>query len=152
MSVISTTMQNFIQNGIGVSVPCMRDFAPLGTKWLGYFLGSWERPLSGPSWITPPLLQLCVSGADVLQLVWRRVVVISSTAFNSDIRTVVGWYSGLIFLQLSVMTLWVLIHDDRLIHKVYLKHYWFHFFPDMVYTKYFCNSYLLLKCCHSSLL
>ena len=46
------------------------------------------------------------------------VMVISSTAFNSDIWTVVGWYSSLIFLQLSVMTLCVLIHDDRLIHKV----------------------------------
>ena len=57
--------------------------------------------LSGPSWITPSLLQLCVSGVDVFQLVWRRVVVISSNAFNSDIWTVVGWYSGLIFLQLS---------------------------------------------------
>jgi len=38
--------------------------------------------LSGPSWITPSLLQLCVSGVDVFQLMWRRVVVISSTAFN----------------------------------------------------------------------
>jgi len=47
--------------------------------------------LSGPSWITLSLLQLCVSGVDVFQLVWRQVVVISSTAFNSDIRTVVGW-------------------------------------------------------------
>jgi len=52
------------------------------------------------------------------QLVWRWVVVISSTAFNSDIRTVVGWYSGLIFLQLSVMTLCISMQDDRLIHKV----------------------------------
>jgi len=66
--------------------------------------------LSGPSWIMPSLLQLCVSGIDVFQLVWRRVVVISSTAFNSDIRTAVGWYSSLIFLQLSVMTLCILIH------------------------------------------
>ena len=74
--------------------------------------------LSGPSWITPSLLQLCVSGVDVFQLVWRWVVNISSTAFNSDIRTVVGWYFGLIFLQLSVMTLCILIHDDRIIHKV----------------------------------
>ena len=48
----------------------------------------------------------------------RWMVVISSTAFNSDIRTVVGWYSGLIFLQLSVMTLYVSIHDNRWIHKV----------------------------------
>jgi len=32
-------MQNFIQIGLGVSVLCMRDFAPLGTKWLCYFLG-----------------------------------------------------------------------------------------------------------------
>ena len=30
-------MQNFIQIGLGVSVVRMRDFAPLGTKWLGYF-------------------------------------------------------------------------------------------------------------------
>ena len=64
------------------------------------------------------LLQLCVSGIDVFQLVWRWVMVISSTAFNSDIRTVVGWYFGLIFLQLAVMTLCILIHDDRLIQKV----------------------------------
>jgi len=43
-SGISTTMQNFIQIGWGVSVLHMRDFAPFGTKWLGYFLGgSWER-------------------------------------------------------------------------------------------------------------
>ena len=34
---ISTTMQNFIQIGLGVSVLRMRDFAPLGTKWLCYF-------------------------------------------------------------------------------------------------------------------
>ena len=32
-------MQNFIQIGLGVSVLRMRDFAPLGTKWLGYFGG-----------------------------------------------------------------------------------------------------------------
>jgi len=37
MSVISTTVQNFIQIGLGVSVLRMRDFAPLGKKWLGYF-------------------------------------------------------------------------------------------------------------------
>jgi len=37
MLVISTTVQNFIQIGLGVSVLHMRDFAPLGTKWLGYF-------------------------------------------------------------------------------------------------------------------
>jgi len=37
MSVISTTTQNFIQIGLGVSVLRMRDFAPLGTKWLCYF-------------------------------------------------------------------------------------------------------------------
>jgi len=37
MSEISTTMQNFIQIGLGVAVLRMRDFAPLGTKWLGYF-------------------------------------------------------------------------------------------------------------------
>jgi len=57
--------------------------------------------LSGPSWITPSLLQLCISGVDYFRLVWRRVLVISSTAFNSDIRTVVGWYSGLIFLHIA---------------------------------------------------
>ena len=34
--------------------------------------------------------------AVVFQLVWRWVVVILSTSFNSDIRTVVSWYSGLI--------------------------------------------------------
>jgi len=38
---ISTTVQNIIQIGLGVSVLRMRDFAPL--KWLGYFFGSWER-------------------------------------------------------------------------------------------------------------
>jgi len=59
-----------------------------------------------------------VSGVDIFQLVWRLVVVISSIALNFDIRTVVGWYSSLIFLQLSVMMLCILIHDDRLIHKV----------------------------------
>ena len=44
-SGISTTVQNFIQIGLGVSVLRMRDFAPLGTKWLGYYLGGgpWER-------------------------------------------------------------------------------------------------------------
>ena len=42
-SGISTTTQNFIQIGLGVSVLRMRDFAPLGKKWLGYFFGSWER-------------------------------------------------------------------------------------------------------------
>jgi len=56
--------------------------------------------------------------AVVFQLVWRWLVVISSTAFNSDIRTIVGWYSGPIFLQLWVMTLCVSIHDSCLIHKV----------------------------------
>ena len=40
---ISTTMQNFIQIGLGVSVLRMRDFVPLGTKWLGYFLGGFLR-------------------------------------------------------------------------------------------------------------
>ena len=30
-------MQNIIQIGLGVSVLRMRDFAPLGTKRLGYF-------------------------------------------------------------------------------------------------------------------
>ena len=34
-SAISTTVQNCIQIGLGVSVLRMRDFAPL--KWLGYF-------------------------------------------------------------------------------------------------------------------
>jgi len=29
---VSTTVQNFIQIGLGVSVLRMRDFAPLGTK------------------------------------------------------------------------------------------------------------------------
>jgi len=43
MAGTSTTKQNFIQIGLGVSVMRMRDFAPLGTKWLGYFLGSWEK-------------------------------------------------------------------------------------------------------------
>jgi len=33
-------MQNFILIGLGVYVLRMRDFAPLGTKWLGYFGGS----------------------------------------------------------------------------------------------------------------
>ena len=37
MSGISTTMQNFIQIGLGVSVLRMCDFPPLGTKLLGYF-------------------------------------------------------------------------------------------------------------------
>jgi len=36
------------------------------------------------SWITPSLLQLCVSGVVVFQLVSGRAVVISSTAFSSD--------------------------------------------------------------------
>jgi len=40
MSVISTTTQNLIQIGLGVSVLCMRDFAPLGTKWLVYFFAA----------------------------------------------------------------------------------------------------------------
>jgi len=44
-----------------------------------------ESEPSGPSWITPSLLQLCVSGVAVFQLVSGRSVVISSTAFNSDI-------------------------------------------------------------------
>jgi len=42
-SAISTNTQNFIKIGSGVSVLRMRDFAPLGKKWLGYFFwGSWE--------------------------------------------------------------------------------------------------------------
>ena len=36
---ISTTMQNFIQISLGVSLLRIRDFAPLWTKWLGYFGG-----------------------------------------------------------------------------------------------------------------
>jgi len=32
-SGISTTVQNFIEIGLGVSVLRMRDFAPLGKKW-----------------------------------------------------------------------------------------------------------------------
>ena len=36
-------VQNFIQIGSGASVLRMRDFAPLGTKWLSYFFGPWER-------------------------------------------------------------------------------------------------------------
>jgi len=32
-----TAIQKFIRIGLGVSVLRMRDFAPLGTKWLGYF-------------------------------------------------------------------------------------------------------------------
>jgi len=63
------------------------------------------------------LLLQDVPHAVVFLLVWRWVVVTSSTAFNSDIWTVVGWYSGLFFLQLSVMTLCVSIHDDHFIHK-----------------------------------
>jgi len=43
MSGISTTMHNFIQIGLGVSVLRMRDFAPLGRKWLGYFFGGFLR-------------------------------------------------------------------------------------------------------------
>jgi len=64
-----------------------------------------------------------VPHAVVFQLVWRWVVVTSCTAFNSDIRTVVGWYSSLIFLQLSVMTLCISIHDDHFIHKVKQWHW-----------------------------
>jgi len=40
---------------------------------------------SVPSCITPSLLQLCFSGVVVFQLVSGRAVVISCTAFNSDI-------------------------------------------------------------------
>jgi len=36
----------FIKIGLGVSVLRMRDFAPLGTKWLGYFLGVLEKGYS----------------------------------------------------------------------------------------------------------
>jgi len=83
----------------------------------------------------PSLLQLCVSGVVVFHLVPGRAVVISSTAFirtlcffaitaafeafvESSNQTVAGWYSGLIFFQLSVLTLCVLIHGDHLIHTV----------------------------------
>jgi len=45
MSGISTIMQNFIKIGLGVSVLRMRDFAPLGTNWLGYF---WRLVLQTP--------------------------------------------------------------------------------------------------------
>jgi len=38
-----------------------------------------------PSCITPSLLQLCVSGVVVFQLVSERAVIISSTAVNYDI-------------------------------------------------------------------
>jgi len=82
-------------------------------------------------WATLSLLQLCASGIIVFQLVSGLAVVVTSTAFNSDVvlRPLISlklslivesnsWYSGLIFLQLSVMTLCVLIHDDRLIYKV----------------------------------
>jgi len=86
--------------------------------WLISTTSNITSELSEPSWITPTLLQLCIIGVDVFQLVWSWMVVISSTAFNSNIWTVVGWYFSLIFLQLSVMTLCVLIHDDCLIHKV----------------------------------
>jgi len=41
-SVISTSVQKFIQIGLGVSVLRMHDFTPLGTKWLGFFFGGWE--------------------------------------------------------------------------------------------------------------
>jgi len=44
-----------------------------------------ESEPSGPSCIAPSLLQLCISGVAIFQLVLGRVVVISSTAFNSDI-------------------------------------------------------------------
>jgi len=43
MSGMSTTMQNCIQIGLGVSVLRMRDFAPLDTKWLGYFFWSLRK-------------------------------------------------------------------------------------------------------------
>jgi len=45
-SAISTNMPNFIQIGLGVSVLRMRNFAPLGTKWLGYFFGVLEKGYS----------------------------------------------------------------------------------------------------------
>jgi len=40
---------------------------------------------SGPSWITPSLLQLCVSGGVVFQLVSEQAVVILNIAVHSDI-------------------------------------------------------------------
>ena len=39
-------MQNFIQIDLGVSVLRMRDFAPLGTKLLGYFFSVLEKGYS----------------------------------------------------------------------------------------------------------
>ena len=45
-SAISTIMQNFIKIGSGVSVLRMRDFAPLGKKWLGYFFSCVIQPQS----------------------------------------------------------------------------------------------------------
>ena len=45
-SGISTIMQNFIQIGLGVSVLRMRDFAPLGKKWHGYFFWVLEKGYS----------------------------------------------------------------------------------------------------------
>jgi len=39
MSEISTTKQNFMQIGLGVSVLRMRDFAPLGTVTRLFFVG-----------------------------------------------------------------------------------------------------------------
>ena len=40
---MSTDMQNFIQIGLGVSFMRISDFAPLGTKWLGYsFWSLWK--------------------------------------------------------------------------------------------------------------
>ena len=45
-SGISTTKQNFIQIGLGVSVLRMRDFAPLGKKGLGYFFLVLEKGYS----------------------------------------------------------------------------------------------------------
>jgi len=36
-------MQNFIQIDLGVSVLRMRDFAPLATKWFGYFFWSLRK-------------------------------------------------------------------------------------------------------------
>jgi len=72
-----------------------------------------------PSCIMPSLLQLCVSSVAIFQLV-------SSTTFNSELcfcnkcglwslHSPVesnSWYSHLIFLQLSVMTLCILMHDN----------------------------------------
>jgi len=67
-------------------------------------------------------LSACVrAGRGHFDQFWHCVFAITA-AFEVFVhesnRTVAGWHSGLIFLQLSIMTLCVLIHDDRLTHKV----------------------------------